>query len=89
MAVSDMMFVSNPVGVSRLVSQFALHAMARKDAERFDRLEKAGFKLVRYGDIIHSLFERFGGHYMDVGTSKKIADGLVSPRAGPFTTAMC
>lgn len=56
----------------------SLHAKARKEPERFDALEKAGFLLDRDGDISYYLFQRFGGHYMDVGTSAKIASGLVN-----------
>lgn len=52
--------------------------MARTDYERFDALERAGFKLERFGDILYHVNERAGGHYMDIGTSAKIAAGLVS-----------
>jgi thioredoxin reductase len=43
---------SQAVGISRLLSLKALHAMAKKEPERFDALEKAGFKVERYGDIV-------------------------------------
>lgn len=54
-----------------------LHGKARADPERFDALEKAVFKLDREPELHWYLFERFGGHYMDVGTSAKISKGLV------------
>lgn len=54
-----------------------LDAMARKEPERFEALERAGFLTEPFGDIFYSLYQRAGGHYMDVGTSKKIADGKV------------
>ena len=54
-----------------------LNGMAKAEPERFDALEKAGFKCIRYGDIVYQVFDRFGGHYMDVGASAKIANGLV------------
>jgi hypothetical protein len=47
------------------------------EPERFDALEKAGFKLERNGQLAVHIFERFGGHYLDVGASKKIVDGKV------------
>jgi hypothetical protein len=50
---------------------------ASMEPERFDALEKAGFKLVRNGQLAVHIFERFGGHYLDVGASKKIVDGKV------------
>jgi hypothetical protein len=55
-----------------------LHEKIRNDPERFDALERAGFKLDRYGDLMYCMYERFGGHYMDVGASGKIARGQVS-----------
>ncbi len=73
-----MMGLTTPLAVSRLISMHVLHSMARAEPERFDALEKAGFKTIRYGDIIYQVMDRFGGHYMDVGASAKIAKGLVS-----------
>jgi len=58
--------------------QNGLHFAASKQPERFDALEKAGFKTERYGNLTDCLYRRMGGHYMDVGASAKIAKGLVS-----------
>jgi hypothetical protein len=66
-----------PISIRRQIIMHHLHSMARADSERFDTLEKAGFNVERYGDLMHVLFERLGGHYMDVGTSGKISQGLV------------
>jgi cation diffusion facilitator CzcD-associated flavoprotein CzcO len=60
-----------------LLSQLALHRMTDTERPRFDDLKAAGFKLDRYGSIIHHLYNRMDGHYMDVGTSAKIAKGLI------------
>lgn len=76
--VADRIAYSNPLAVARLTNMRILHKMAEQEPERFDALEKANFKLIRRGDIVYQLFERFGGHYMDVGASEKIAQGLVS-----------
>jgi hypothetical protein len=54
-----------------------MHAQARKEPERFDALERVGFKTERYGSMTDTLYNRMGGHYMDVGASAKIAKGLV------------
>jgi hypothetical protein len=43
---------SQPQALSRLLSMKALHGMARKEPERFDALERVGFKVERYGDIV-------------------------------------
>ena len=52
--------------------------MVRADPDRFDALERKGFKTRRYGDMVYHLNERLGGFYMDVGASAKIIDGRVS-----------
>ena len=72
-----------------MASRYLGHKAAQ-EPERFDALERAGFLLDRGGDISTYLFERFGGHYMDVGASAKIAKGLVSshmPNPLPVTGA--
>lgn len=51
--------------------------MSDAESSRFQDLEEAGFKLDRYGSIIHHLYNRMGGHYLDVGTSAKISKGLI------------
>ncbi|KIW71278.1 hypothetical protein PV04_03461 [Phialophora macrospora] len=68
---------TQPQALSRLLSMKALHAMASKEPERFDALERVGFKVERYGDIMYQITERRGGHYIDVGCSDKIAKGLI------------
>lgn len=77
MELADKMGNSNPAAVADLLSQHGMHTRAREEPERFDVLEKVGFKLDRFGSIIHHIMNRMGGHYIDVGTSKKIADGSV------------
>ncbi|KAH8652009.1 hypothetical protein BGZ61DRAFT_374837 [Ilyonectria robusta] len=79
--VSDRLFFSGPAVLGRIMGSRSLHAKARKEPERFDALEKAGFLLDRDGDISYYLFQRFGGHYMDVGTSAKIASGLIKMKS--------
>lgn len=51
-----------------------------QEPDRYTALEKTGFQIDRDVDIWSILCGRQGGHYVDVGTSKKIADGLVSPK---------
>jgi len=52
--------------------------LSGQEPERYAALEKAGFRIERDVDIWPLLCGKQGGHYVDVGTSKKIADGLVS-----------
>ncbi|OQV09860.1 hypothetical protein CLAIMM_13940 [Cladophialophora immunda] len=75
-----------PASIRRQIMMNYLHTMARNDSERFDALQKAGFDVERYGDLMHVLFERLGGHYMDVGTSAKISKGLIKVKSGSLPT---
>ncbi|KAH6688097.1 dimethylaniline monooxygenase (N-oxide forming) [Leptodontidium sp. MPI-SDFR-AT-0119] len=68
---------TQPVAILDLISQVALHEQARQEPERFDALERAGFKLDRWGSIQHCLYARGGGHYIDVGGSEMVANGLI------------
>lgn len=69
--------MSSPTNIARLMALSGLTSMASAEPERFDALERAGFKTERFGDLYQHLYERFGGHYMDVGASAKVAQGLV------------
>jgi hypothetical protein len=61
---------SSPAAVSRLLAAKKLYPLVVADFERYKALERAGFKVA-----YHHLNER---QYVDVGTSAKIASGLVS-----------
>jgi hypothetical protein len=76
--LADRLYFSGPAALGRIMSGMVLRKKAAQEPERFDALEKAGFLLDRDGDMIYQIFQRFGGHYMDVGTSQKISSGLVS-----------
>ncbi|KIW63602.1 hypothetical protein PV04_08589 [Phialophora macrospora] len=75
-----------PYAVTRLLSQKALHAAAAKEPERFDALEKVGFRVERYGDIMWHICEKLGGHYMDVGCSDLIAKGKIKMKSDALPT---
>ncbi|KAH7412687.1 hypothetical protein BKA64DRAFT_692065 [Cadophora sp. MPI-SDFR-AT-0126] len=78
----DLESMSLPLPIRRQIAGNYVHTLARNDSERFDALEKAGFNVERYGDITSVIFERLGGHYMDVGTSSKISEGLIKVKSG-------
>lgn len=87
--IADRAFVTQPIPIASLISKKVLHNMASKEPEFYDGLEKAGFRVERYGDLIEALFTRCGGHYMDVGASVKIAKGLIKIYAHPSTGLTC
>ncbi|KAK0117991.1 hypothetical protein ONS95_012302 [Cadophora gregata] len=76
-AIADRSSQTQPIAILDLISQVALHTSARQEPERFDALERAGFKLDRWGSIQQCLYARAGGHYIDVGGSEMIAKGLI------------
>ncbi|PKX90546.1 flavin-containing monooxygenase [Aspergillus novofumigatus IBT 16806] len=78
---SGRILFAGPLAVSRLTTMAALNTQAEAEPERFAALERACFRTERYGDIISLLGERFGGHYIDVGASAKIAQGLIKVKS--------
>lgn len=75
------MLFSSPLAIARKMAQQRITPWVSADSKRFDALELAGFKVERFGDMYYHLNERLGGHYVDVGASAKIAQGLVSSKA--------
>ena len=67
--------------IARLQACAGIHALASQEPERFDALERASFKTDRFPDLYHIILERFGGHYLDVGVSQKIVDGLIKVKS--------
>ncbi|EAW12081.1 flavin-containing monooxygenase [Aspergillus clavatus NRRL 1] len=79
--ISDRVLYAGPIAVSRLTTMAALNSQAESQPERFVALERAGFKTEQFGDIVYLLNERFGGHYVDIGVSDKIARGLIKVKS--------
>ncbi|KAJ4345202.1 uncharacterized protein N0V89_011331 [Didymosphaeria variabile] len=76
--VADRLFFSGPAVLGRTMGNKVLRNKAEKAWERFEALKRAGFRIDEEGDMSYYIFERLGGHYMDVGASAKISKGLVS-----------
>lgn len=76
-AVADREGFTYPNKILREIVNQGVHAGIRAHPGRFDALEKAGFKLDRFGDIYENLYVRFGGHYVDIGCSARIAKGEI------------
>ena len=59
--------------------------IARRDADFYERLRKAGF-LLDFGDDGSGLFMKYlrrgSGYYIDVGASELIADGRIKLHSG-------
>lgn len=76
-AEADRLGVTYPNKIMREMTNWNVFRAVDQSPERFDALERAGFKLERKGDIYDNLYCRFGGHYVDIGTSARIAKGEI------------
>ena len=72
-----------PNKILREMINRAVWSGIRANPDRFDALEKAGFKLERYGDTYDNLYVRFGGHYVDIGASARIVKGEIKVKGEP------
>ena len=82
-AHGDRLCFTYPTKINRQITNFHIHRGIAASPQRFDDLERAGFKLDRFGDIFDNLYNRFGGHYIDTGTSARIARGEIKMKAEP------
>ena len=77
---ADMLFASVPYKILHTFQIPVYAEMKRRDAELYDRLEKAGFML-DFGDDGSGLFMKYlrrgSGYYIDVGASELVANGSV------------
>ncbi|KAK3697808.1 hypothetical protein LTR37_017273 [Vermiconidia calcicola] len=72
-----------PNKIMRELINRAVWAGIKASPERFDALERAGFKVDRFGDTYNNLYVRFGGHYVDIGASARIAKGEIKVKSEP------
>ena len=77
MKLSDELLFTHPTSIARLLAKKKFDTYARSVPEYWEALERAGFRVEPYGDLIETLSVHLGRHYLDVGTSAKIAQGLV------------
>ena len=85
---ADLIFASVPYKVLPALQVPLYEKMKEKDAEFYDRLEKAGF-LLDWGADGSGLFMKYlrrgSGYYIDVGASELIADGKIKLAHGQVT----
>lgn len=82
---ADMIFASIPYQIMHTFQIPVYEEMAKRDADFYAGLEKAGF-LLDWGDDNSGLFMKYlrrgSGYYIDVGASQLIIDGDVKLRSG-------
>ena len=82
---ADLIFASVPYAIMAGFHIPVYEEMARRDADLYARLEKAGF-LLDWGDDGSGLFMKYlrrgSGYYIDVGASDLVANGDIKLRSG-------
>jgi len=82
---ADLIFASIPYKILHELQIPVYAEMARRDADFYARLEKAGF-LHDFGEDGSGLFMKYlrrgSGYYIDVGASELVADGRIKLRSG-------
>jgi cation diffusion facilitator CzcD-associated flavoprotein CzcO len=72
-----------PYKITRELINRTVHKLIDDNPTRFDALERAGFRLERYGDVTNNIYVRMGGHYIDTGASAKISAGQIKMKTQP------
>ncbi len=82
---ADMIFASIPYKIMHTFQIPVYQEMARRDADFYARLKKAGFML-DFGEDGSGLFMKYlrrgSGYYIDVGASELVADGRIKLKSG-------
>jgi putative flavoprotein involved in K+ transport len=82
---ADLLFASIPYRMLADVHKPIYQEIARRDADLYERLERAGF-LMDFGDDGSGLFMKYlrrgSGYYIDVGASDLIAEGKIKLHSG-------
>ena len=83
--IADLSVASMPYGALPAASKATVERIKREDADFYDRLRAAGFKLTFGEDetgIGPMYLRRGSGYYIDVGASDLIADGKIRLKSG-------
>lgn len=82
---ADLIFASIPYKIMHTFQIPVYEEMARRDADFYERLEKAGF-LLDWGDDNSGLFMKYlrrgSGYYIDVGASELVINGDIKLKSG-------
>ncbi|KOC15292.1 putative monooxygenase [Aspergillus flavus AF70] len=84
--IADRLFLTLPSYVDAQLARGLMTQFAAQEPHRYDALAAAGFPVIDSRDpdmaLMHNLLERAGGHYVDVGGTKLLADGKAGVKAG-------
>lgn len=83
---ADRLFLTLPTVIDSQLVGGLFRAFAAQEPERYASLKAAGFPVFDSshpdGNLMHNLIERAGGHYIDVGSTKLLAEGKAGVKAG-------
>ena len=78
--IADLIFASLPYSVLPMIQKTGCDEMRKRDADFYERLEKAGFKNDFGADdtgLFMKYLRRGSGYYIDVGASELVCDGEI------------
>lgn len=80
--VADRLSQTMPMKIRRDMFRRMYKDLFEAESARFDALDTAGFKVNRNSVWLEEIPERYGGYYVDVGTSKHVANGDLKVKSG-------
>lgn len=83
---ADNLFLTLPASVDGQLARGMFAMFASKEPKRYEALEAAGFPVLDSSHptsaLMHNLLEKAGGHYVDVGGTKLLAERKAGIKAG-------
>jgi hypothetical protein len=85
-AAADRMFFTLPTEISGQLARNLFRILASQEPNRYAALQEAGFPVLDSAEpnqaLYSNLIERAGGHYVDIGGTKLLAQGRAGIKAG-------
>ncbi|KIW11309.1 hypothetical protein PV08_10609 [Exophiala spinifera] len=81
-AAADVMSAGLPNKISRDIVKIQYDMATKAESERFDALERAGFRVDRTTPLMDNIMMRYGGYYIDIGASAHIVRGEIKVKSG-------
>ncbi|KIW29520.1 uncharacterized protein PV07_05333 [Cladophialophora immunda] len=86
-ADADALVACRPNKILRDILKVIHEAAASQEQERFDDLERAGFRVDRKTPLMDNILSRYGGYYIDIGACSHVVRGEIKVKSGvPITT---
>lgn len=86
---TDREAITAPNKIQREIANSQFWSSFRANPQWFDQLERAGFKVDRYGELLKVIYERLGGHFVDVGSGDRIIKGEIKVKSALDAPVEC